>query len=48
MKFGVVLSAILSILTSPPSRGAWIEIIVFLVCILLVVSPPSRGAWIEI
>ena len=34
---------------SPPSRGAWIEII--LLCgtgYAAVWSPPSRGAWIEI
>ena len=33
---------------SPPSRGAWIEIIIFDGATLHVQSPPSRGAWIEI
>ena len=34
---------------SPPSRGAWIEIILMMLrsCPILT-SPPSRGAWIEI
>ena len=34
--------------TSPPSRGAWIEIGVLLNYLRYVMSPPSRGAWIEI
>ena len=33
---------------SPPSRGAWIEICVFLLVVYVYRSPPSRGAWIEI
>ena len=34
---------------SPPSRGAWIEIIVLPPSLYpLLPSPPSRGAWIEI
>ena len=34
-------------LTSPPSRGAWIENKQFAVCRKQMRSPPSRGAWIE-
>ena len=33
---------------SPPSRGAWIEILVIVFYPSLPPSPPSRGAWIEI
>ena len=33
---------------SPPSRAAWIEIIVSYILIFSVMSPPSRAAWIEI
>ena len=33
---------------SPPSRGAWIEIMNFSNLSLTASSPPSRGAWIEI
>ena len=33
---------------SPPSRGAWIEILCFKHLHHIIVSPPSRGAWIEI
>ena len=33
---------------SPPSRGAWIEIFLYLYANLVKRSPPSRGAWIEI
>ena len=33
---------------SPPSRGAWIEIMVVRYLVALRASPPSRGAWIEI
>ena len=33
---------------SPPSRGAWIEIVILIYCKLTQKSPPSRGAWIEI
>ena len=33
---------------SPPSRGAWIEMLRLAVGKLFVSSPPSRGAWIEI
>ena len=36
------------VVVSPPSRGAWIEIVVFVGFIRGVKSPPSRGAWIEI
>ena len=35
--------------TSPPSRGAWIEILLSRwTRTLEIPSPPSRGAWIEI
>ena len=34
--------------TSPPSRGAWIEIIISPFRARFGQSPPSRGAWIEI
>ena len=33
---------------SPPSRGAWIEILLRLWTLTSDASPPSRGAWIEI
>ena len=33
---------------SPPSRGAWIEILWAAVRSEQMPSPPSRGAWIEI
>ena len=33
---------------SPPSRGAWIEIGMWVCIGEAVASPPSRGAWIEI
>ena len=33
--------------TSPPSRGAWIEIMFAYFFQRRVLSPPSRGAWIE-
>ena len=33
---------------SPPSRGAWIEILVGRPPNNTLLSPPSRGAWIEI
>ena len=33
---------------SPPSRGAWIEIVLVKKSSKLPRSPPSRGAWIEI
>ena len=33
---------------SPPSRGAWIEIGVYVNGDQIGKSPPSRGAWIEI
>ena len=33
---------------SPPSRGAWIEIISVSPVPVNLPSPPSRGAWIEI
>ena len=46
MKFGVVLFVIQFIL-SPPSRGAWIEIVCVTPPSHLFQSPPSRGAWIE-
>ena len=38
----------LMILSSPPSRGAWIEMSWWPMCRPAVMSPPSRGAWIEI
>ena len=34
--------------SSPPSRGAWIEISLWIGVSLNGSSPPSRGAWIEI
>ena len=34
--------------TSPPSRGAWIEILLAQLKLVVTASPPSRGAWIEI
>ena len=33
---------------SPPSRGAWIEILARCANAEREMSPPSRGAWIEI
>ena len=33
---------------SPPTRGAWIEIVVATINASLTKSPPTRGAWIEI
>ena len=37
------------LLESPPSRGAWIEIVIFQTNHTnMPKSPPSRGAWIEI
>ena len=36
------------IMWSPPSRGAWIEILYDPIGHLQEESPPSRGAWIEI
>ena len=33
---------------SPPSRGAWIEIVLYIRFPCPPPSPPSRGAWIEI
>ena len=33
---------------SPPSRGAWIEILLTYHAMRGSMSPPSRGAWIEI
>ena len=37
------------VLLSPPSRGAWIEMLIFASTATVgVKSPPSRGAWIEI
>ena len=35
-------------MSSPPSRGAWIEIENVYNGMGQLVSPPSRGAWIEI
>ena len=32
---------------SPPSRGAWIEMGLYLLRAGISQSPPSRGAWIE-
>ena len=37
----------MTISTSPPSRGAWIEIEQAGRCQVVELSPPSRGAWIE-
>ena len=34
--------------SSPPSRGAWIEIVAAKYGVNKPESPPSRGAWIEI
>ena len=48
LKFFMASWAVLSP-TSPPSRGAWIEIkLLNRVRVRYVESPPSRGAWIEI
>ena len=33
---------------SHPSRGAWIEMPIFVVSVSNIASHPSRGAWIEI
>ena len=33
--------------SSPPSRGAWIEIYFTATIHVSIESPPSRGAWIE-
>ena len=33
---------------SLPVRGAWIEILVLQVVLILILSLPVRGAWIEI
>ena len=41
-------TAELLVLLSPPSRGAWIEILCSAMRTLCFESPPSRGAWIEI
>ena len=37
-----------AVIRSPPSRGAWIEIISIHRARTFRTSPPSRGAWIEI
>ena len=37
-----------SLVPSPPSRGAWIEIGIERLAAAGLMSPPSRGAWIEI
>ena len=35
--------------TSPPARGAWIEMLASVaISMILLSSPPARGAWIEI
>ena len=33
---------------SPPSRAAWIEILMQVWALIICLSPPSRAAWIEI
>ena len=35
-------------MTSPPARGAWVEIIEWDAEKLEKKSPPARGAWVEI
>ena len=47
MKF-LLFRAIVCMMASPPSRGAWIEIYSILHIVSGEMSPPSRGAWIEI
>ena len=47
MKFRLRPSTV-STTKSPPSRGAWIEIVFQLAKASTEQSPPSRGAWIEI
>ena len=47
MKLSVSACAIM-VRRSPPSRGAWIEIIGAIREGEDITSPPSRGAWIEI
>ena len=44
----VFVIKIISLITSPPSRGAWIEIAISKFETTSTASPPSRGAWIEI
>ena len=34
--------------SSPPSRGAWVEMASLKALNVAALSPPSRGAWIEI
>ena len=47
MKF-IERSVYFCLATSPPSRGAWIEILASpLRPVPSLTSPPSRGAWIE-
>ena len=47
LKFGVGVSSLRAV-SSPPSRGAWIEIFYMASSACFPsVSPPSRGAWIE-
>ena len=46
--FALQLSLVMSNMTSPPSRGAWIEISSNNGNGYTFLSPPSRGAWIEI
>ena len=47
MKLEYILSDAYAV-KSPPSRGAWIEIIGSCFMCKHARSPPSRGAWIEI
>ena len=47
MKLSIVTLPCCSLM-SPPSRGAWIEIILPESMVRVAESPPSRGAWIEI
>ena len=48
MKFLPFLRLSLWLFRSPPSRGAWIEMVRLLLLLSVMSSPPSRGAWIEI
>ena len=44
----MLVEQITILLPSPPSRGAWIEIMIERPSERCAMSPPSRGAWIEI
>ena len=43
-----LIAALIKQQPSPPTRGAWIEMIRVLEAAEVCVSPPTRGAWIEI